>query len=142
MLETYAIERLQALVGHEVVDTAGESVGYVDLVFVDDETGTPEWLGVWNGVWDTQPRVLVPLASVEEMGDELRIPWSKDVVRQAPSYDEDDDRGLFDDEAVIGISPEKEEAAHEHYGLERSSTSMSAARLRAWDHPERAGNRA
>ena len=63
MLETYGIEELGGLAGHEVVDANGESVGFVDLVFVDDATGRPEWLGIWSGVAGKGPRVLVPTAS-------------------------------------------------------------------------------
>jgi sporulation protein YlmC with PRC-barrel domain len=42
MLENYSMQELKELGGHEVVDANGESVGYVDLVFVDDSTGRPE----------------------------------------------------------------------------------------------------
>jgi sporulation protein YlmC with PRC-barrel domain len=41
MLETYSEQQLQPLVVYEVKDSAGEKVGYVDVVFVDDETGQP-----------------------------------------------------------------------------------------------------
>ncbi|MGH3006789.1 MAG: PRC-barrel domain-containing protein [Gaiellaceae bacterium] len=119
MLETYSQEELTPLVGHEVVDANGKSVGYVDLLFADDATGRPEWLGLWNGVWGTRPRVLVPLRGVELVEDELRIPWTDDVVKDAPTYDEEDDRGLFgDDSDAIGISPGKEREAYAHYGVE------------------------
>ncbi|MGH3048026.1 MAG: PRC-barrel domain-containing protein [Gaiellaceae bacterium] len=119
MLETYSQEELTPLVGHEVVDANGKSVGYVDLLFADDATGRPEWLGLWNGVWGTRPRVLVPLRGVELVEDELRIPWTDDVVKDAPTYDEEDDRGLFgDDSDAIGISPAKEREAYAHYGVE------------------------
>lgn len=132
MLETYTREELIPLVGHEIVDATGKPVGYVDLIFVDDETGRPEWLGVWNGVWKTQPRVLVPIRGVELVEDELRIPWKADVVEKAPSYDEDDDRGLFhDDSEVIGISPEKERAVYAHYGVDPLGTAPAdASRVR------------
>ncbi|HZB84975.1 MAG TPA: PRC-barrel domain-containing protein [Gaiellaceae bacterium] len=119
MLETYSQEELVPLVGHEVVDANGKSVGYVDLLFVDDATGRPEWIGVWNGVWGTRPRVLVPLRGVEFVEDELRLPWTDAVIKEAPTYDEEDDRGLFsDDPDGIGISPEKERLAYAHYGVE------------------------
>ena len=119
MLETYSQEELRSLVGHEVVDANGKTVGYVDLIFVDDATGRPEWIGLWNGVWGTRPRVLVPLRGLELVEDELRLPWSADVVREAPTYDEEDDRGLFGEGTdAIGISPEKEREAYAHYGVE------------------------
>jgi hypothetical protein len=119
MLETYSQAELVPLVGHEVLDANGKSVGYVDLLFADDATGQPEWIGLWNGVWGTRPRVLVPLRGIELVEDELRLPWTEDVVKSAPAYDDEDDRGLFgDDSDVIGISPEKEREAYAHYGVE------------------------
>jgi hypothetical protein len=134
MLETYSLEELTPLVGHEVVDANGKSVGYVDLLFVDDPTGRPEWIGVWNGVWGTRPRVLVPLRGIELVEDELRLPWTQDVVKGAPTYDDEDDRGLFDDTDVTGISPEKEREAYGHYGVEPLTAAPrgeSRARFRA-----------
>lgn len=123
MPSTFSLEELKQYVGHEVVDVNGDSVGYVDLLFTDHETGEPEWIGVWNGVWDTQPRVLVPLQGVEpgpaSEGGVLRLPWTKDQVEKAPSYDDEDDRGLLrEDPDGIAISPEKERAAYAHYGVE------------------------
>jgi hypothetical protein len=141
MFETYGIEELRGLVGHEVVDTNDESIGYVDLVFIDSDTGRPEWLGIWNGVWQTRPRVLVPMQGIEHVEDEIRVPWTSDVVKSAPSYDEEDDRGIIADrDDVIGISPEKERAAFSHYGIE-GGLAGETARLRQWDVSERAGLR-
>jgi sporulation protein YlmC with PRC-barrel domain len=142
MLETYGVTELQGLVGHEVVDANGDTVGYVDLVFVDDDTGRPEWLGIWNGVWATKPRVLVPIRRIEHVEDEIRLPWTKDVVQNAPSYEEEDDRGLFtDDVDAIGISVEKERMAYDHYGVEPITARREDQldpRFRAWQTDVRA----
>jgi PRC-barrel domain len=132
MPTTFSLDQLKNHVGHEVVDVNGESVGYVDLVFVDHETGEPEWLGVWNGVWDTRPRVLVPLQGVEagpaSEGGVLRLPWTKGQVEAGPSYDDEDDRGLLrEDPDGIAISPEKERTAYAHYGVEPLAGTQPAA---------------
>jgi sporulation protein YlmC with PRC-barrel domain len=141
MLEKYGTEELRELVGHEVVDAKGESVGYVDLVFMDTDTGRPEWLGIWNGLWQTRPRVLVPIRGIEHVEDEIRVPWTKDVVMSAPSYDEEDDRGIVADrDDVIGISPEKEREAYAQYGIEPASTT-GTPRLVAWEVQVRAIDR-
>jgi sporulation protein YlmC with PRC-barrel domain len=130
-------DQLGALVGREVVDDSGESVGYVDVLFRDEETGGIEWLGLWNGVWGTKPRVLVPVEGVQTTGDDrLQLRWSKGHVEGAPTYDEEDDRGLFSDDPVaIGIAPVKEQAAYAHYGLEAGERGRAGgaetARLRA-----------
>jgi hypothetical protein len=118
MLETYTKEGLIQLVGHEVVDLNGTSLGYVDLIFVDDATGRPEWIGLWGGV-PGSTHTLVPVRGIELRDDELRLPWPEDIVRNAPSYSEEDKSGLLTDESgTVSISPEKERAVYEHYGLE------------------------
>ena len=115
-------EPFHGVLGHEVIDAQGEMVGYVDLLFADDSTGQPELIGVWNGVWGTRPRVLVPLEGVQLGPDQLRLPWSKDVVESAPAYDEEDVSGvLLEHESVIHISPEKERAVYEHFGVTRAA---------------------
>jgi sporulation protein YlmC with PRC-barrel domain len=135
MLESYSMEELHELGGREVVDTKGDSVGFVDLVFVDDPTGRPEWMGIWSGLPGKGPRVIVPLRGVEHVEGEIRVPWTKDVIMSAPSYDDEDDRGLLrDDPDGIAISPEKERAAYRHYGVEPLTArpeGMSGPRFRA-----------
>jgi hypothetical protein len=135
MLEKYSMQELHELGGHEVVDTNGESVGFVDLVFVDDPTGRPEWLGIWSGLPGQGPRAIVPLRGIEHVEDEIRVPWTKDVIRSAPNYDDEEDRGLLrDDPDGIAISPEKERVAYQHYGVEpltERAEGMSGPRFRA-----------
>jgi sporulation protein YlmC with PRC-barrel domain len=111
-------EQLQDILGHEVVDSAGETIGYVDVLFLDDATARPELIGVWNGVWGTKPRVLVPLEGVERIDDRLRVPWAKEVVESGPTYDEEDETGvLVDHTGSITITPEKEREVLSRYGI-------------------------
>ena len=117
-MESYTRGQVAGLVGREVIDLNGSSVGYVDLVFVDHDSGRPEWLGVWGGT-PGGPRVLVPLRGVEVSAAEIRVPWTESLVHEAPGYVEEDDRGLVSHESGgIAISSEKERAAYLHYGLE------------------------
>ena len=48
-LEEMTLEDLGVIDGYEVVSSDGHWVGSIDLVFSDEATGRPEWLGVWNG---------------------------------------------------------------------------------------------
>ena len=133
MLETYSHEQLHDLVGHEVHDREGKKVGYVDLVFIDTDTGAAEWMGIWNGL-PRGKRHLVPLQGIRRDRDEIVLPWIKELVESAPTYDEEDDRTIFDGERHFGISQEKENEAFRHYGLERPD----GPRLRVWVYAERA----
>jgi PRC-barrel domain len=139
MLESYSHEQLRELVGHEVRDSNGESVGYVDVAFNDVESGTPEWMGIWNGLPGGK-RHLVPLRNIARDRDEIVLPWMKEEVESAPTYDEEDERGVLTDDQTFGISQEKEEAAYRHYGLEPPARARTGAvRLRVWSYTERAG---
>ena len=135
MLENYSMEEVRSLAGHEVVDVKGESFGYVDLVFHDEPTGRPECIGIWSGVPGKGHRVLVPIRGIEHVEDEIRVPWTKDVVMSAPTYSDEDGRGLVGEGSdVIEISPEKERAAYEHYGVEPLTArpeGMAGPRFRA-----------
>src|SRR6266508_9126 len=54
---------LRELAGHPVVDRDGKSVGYVDQIFNDDQTGEPEWIGVITGTFRHHVH-LVPASGV------------------------------------------------------------------------------
>jgi PRC-barrel domain protein len=117
MLNTYSYEQLLELGGHEVIAEDGEKVGYVDLIFRDDDTGEPEWLGIWDGLPDSKPRVLVPVRDVTVEGDTVRLPWPADVVRGAPSYEAP--HGLImSREQTVEVDAETERKAYAHYGVE------------------------
>ena len=133
-MQNFTSDEVAGLVGREVLDLNGSSVGYVDLVFVDNETRRPEWIGVWGGT-PGRPRVLVPLRGVEASGNEIRAPWTEDFIHEAPTYGEEDDRGLVTGESGgISISPDKERSAYLHYGLEPQDLSREGV-IRAADVP-------
>ena len=108
---------LQRFVGYDVVDKNGKSVGNVEFIFNDDETGRPEWIGVLSGT--LRPRhLLVPVRGAERDGVSLRLPWPKEQIKQAPTYDRDR-RGLLGlADYKTTISKETERVAYAHYGLE------------------------
>jgi sporulation protein YlmC with PRC-barrel domain len=112
-------EELRSLVGHDVVDADGRSIGYVEYIFTDRETRAPEWIGVITGTF-RHHHVLVPVAGATRSGTSLRVPWRKEQVKRAPSYDKDEKGGLLGlAQYRLEISPEKERRAYAHYGIER-----------------------
>jgi len=87
VLDAYDYDQLRALAGHEVMGSDDEKIGYIDLIFRDDETGAPEWLGIWDGLPDPKPRTLVPVRGATVEDDVVRLPWPAELVRSAPSYE-------------------------------------------------------
>jgi hypothetical protein len=109
-------QELRSLVGHHVIDARGRSVGYLECVFNDDETGRPELIGVLTGRI-RRHRVLLPANGLARAGGSLRVPWTKDRVKTAPTYEDAVRSGpLGLGPYSMSISKEKEQAAHAHFG--------------------------
>jgi sporulation protein YlmC with PRC-barrel domain len=108
---------LRSLAGHEVIDCDGKSVGYVDQIFNDNETGKPEWIGVTTGTIRRRFH-LVPVAEAENANGTLRVPWTKERVNDAPEYGRGDVRGILGlGDYRPGVSEAKEREAYIYFGL-------------------------
>jgi len=77
-----------SLMGSTVRDSAGEKIGKVGQVYLDDTTGQPEWVTVRTGLFGTKES-FVPLAAARVEGDELVVDIAKSKVHDAPRIDED-----------------------------------------------------
>jgi len=81
-------DSVPSLMGSTVRDSAGDKIGKVGQVYLDDTTGQPEWVTVRTGLFGTKES-FVPLAAAWVEGDELVVDVPKDRVRDAPQIDED-----------------------------------------------------
>lgn len=83
-------DQIQALVTDGVlVDEAGEKVGKVGQVYLDDESGRPEWATASTGLFGTN-ETFVPLQQASVTGHEVRVPYTKAFIKDAPNMDVDD----------------------------------------------------
>jgi uncharacterized protein (TIGR02271 family) len=99
--------------GYTVYDQAGEKIGKVDDLFVD-ESDQPEYIGVKMGFLGTSS-TLIPWEAVSSTDDEGRaitVATDKDTVKNGPAFDDDRE-----------ITPEFEQQVYSYYGLSRSSGS-------------------
>ncbi len=108
---------VQKVVGSTVYGSDEEKIGKVGQVFLDDETNRPEWVTVNTGLFGTNES-FVPLEDATFDGDRLRVPHSKDTVKNAPNIDVD--AGHLD------VSEERR--LYEYYGrgYEASATGYEA----------------
>src|ERR687898_2952546 len=98
--------------GYEVYDPAGEKIGKVDDLFLD-ENDSPEYIGVKMGFLGMSS-TLIPWEAVRSTDDEGRaitIATDKDKAKNGPTFDDDRD-----------ITPEFENEVYSYYGLQRSSS--------------------
>ena len=96
--------------GYEVYDRAGEKIGKVDDLFLD-EADQPEYIGVKMGFLGTRS-TLIPWELVSSTNDEdtkITVAADKERAKNSPTFDDDRE-----------ITPEFENEVHSYYGLERS----------------------
>ena len=94
-----------SLMGSTVRDSAGEKIGKVGQVYLDDTTGQPEWVTVRTGLFGTKES-FVPLAAARVEGDELVVDIAKSKVHEAPRIDEEGH-----------LSEEQETELYTYYGV-------------------------
>jgi uncharacterized protein (TIGR02271 family) len=95
--------------GRTLVDRDGDKVGNISDIYIDEQSGRPEWALVNTGLFGTK-HSFVPLASASEQGDQVAVPYQKSQIKDAPSIEPD------------GALSESEEAElYRHYGLDYDS---------------------
>jgi uncharacterized protein (TIGR02271 family) len=94
--------------GRTVVDREGDKIGKLDEIYLDRETGDPEWALVNTGLFGTKSS-FVPLRGAAPDGDDVRVGYAKEQVKDAPSIDADGE-----------LSQGEESELYRHYGLEYS----------------------
>ena len=96
----------------KVYDNQGEKIGKVDDLFVD-ETDREEYIGVKLGFLGLKSTLIpMDIVRVNEGERTIEVSESKDHVRNAPSFDDDED-----------ITPDYEDRIRSHFGLESVGTS-------------------
>ena len=86
--------------GLRAVDPQGSKIGSVGQVYVDDETGRPSWVTVNTGLFGMREN-FVPLRGARIDGDDLVLPFDKDVVKDSPDIadashlDTDEEQSLY-----------------------------------------------
>jgi sporulation protein YlmC with PRC-barrel domain len=92
---------------YAVYDNAGEKIGKVDDIFID-ETDREEYIGIKMGLFGLSGKTMIPmeLARVDEQERRIEVGASKDQAKDAPHYHDDDD-----------IDHEFEARIRDHFGL-------------------------
>ena len=92
--------------GQQLIDRDGDKVGKIDEIYLDEQTGQPEWLAVNTGLFGSNVS-FVPLAQATTEGDAVRVPYEKSQVKDAPNASADGQ-----------LSQEEESRLYQHYGME------------------------
>jgi uncharacterized protein (TIGR02271 family) len=103
MIGTDTISRV---IGRDVYDEDGDKIGSASEVYLDDDTGQPEWITVRTGLFGTKES-FVPIRDADLTDDGLRVHVDKDQVKDAPKMD-----------AEGHLSPEEERELYRYYGMD------------------------
>ena len=90
--------------GRTVVDRDGDKIGTFDELYLDEDD-RPAWGAVTTGLFGMR-QTFVPLSEARPEEDVLRVPFGKDMVKDAPNVDPD-----------AQLSADEEELLYRHYGL-------------------------
>ncbi|MBA3232415.1 MAG: PRC and DUF2382 domain-containing protein [Propionibacteriales bacterium] len=110
MLEENQIEHVR---GADVYGADGDKIGKVGEVYLDDQTGKPDWATVNTGLFGTNES-FVPLHEASFTDDRLTVPYDKAKVKDAPNVSTDGH-----------LEPDEERELYSHYGLSGGDASMT-----------------
>lgn len=101
-----ALPDLDQLKGMNVYDLNDEKIGSVEGVYVDGDDRTPgtvRYLAVESG-WFGTKRHIIPLDDVHvtDRGDALVVPYGRDHLETAPTYDDRDQISADDEDQIYG----------------------------------------
>jgi hypothetical protein len=91
--------------GFAAYDPDDNKVGTIEDIYVDDESGQPEWLAIKTGLFGMKVS-FVPIKGTRTEGDRLIVAFDKDTIKHAPNIDPNGH-----------MSQEDERKLYEHYGL-------------------------
>jgi len=100
------------LIGCTVYDTNGDKVGSIAQVWLDDDTGQPEWVSVNTGLLGMKESFL-PVQGLSGRHDgNLETPYDKDRVKSAPNVDPDGEH----------LDASEEQRLYQHYEISDGGT--------------------
>lgn len=103
-------EKLESFIGRMLVSNTGDKIGRISDIYLDDETGEPEWLAVHTGFFGTRLN-FVPMHGANVKGDEISVSFDAAQVKAAPQS-----------EADGSLSQEEEAQLYSHYNVQYSES--------------------
>ena len=98
-------EQLASVANGNVIDADGDKIGGVAQIYLDDQTGEPNWVTVKTGLFGTSES-FVPLSGASLSGSDIVVTYDKDTVKDAPRVDADGH-----------LTPDEEGSLYAYYGL-------------------------
>ena len=125
------LQDVQSWRGKKMVDPDDDTIGTIEDIFLDRQTGEPAWAAVKTGLFGLKHTV-VPIRDAQPTDDgKIRVPVQKETVKDAPRIDPDGELG-----------PDEERRLWEHYGRSDYDEWQGVDRTRALALPDEDDDRA
>src|SRR6266581_375736 len=109
------IDTVRAWEGRTMLDRDGDRIGTIDAIYLDDQTGQLEWALVCTGLFGGKA-TFVPLARATQTGAGVQVPYSKQLVKDAPQ--------VYVDQHLSGA---EEQQLWRHYGMKYETADRHVA---------------
>ncbi len=127
-------DNINNIAGTTVFGSDGSKIGSSKQVYLDDQSGAPEWVTVNTGLFGSHES-FIPLAEANLDGDRLEVPFDKAMVKDAPRVGADGH-----------LEPSEEDELYRYYGMTGTGTAgtdtttedITGVDTRADDRTERA----
>ena len=100
--------------GTDVYGPDDSKIGNAGQVYLDNETGAPEWVSVRTGLFGAKES-FVPLSDASFTGERIQVPYDKEKVKNAPKID-----------PAGELSPADEEELYSYYGTSSTGRGETA----------------
>jgi uncharacterized protein (TIGR02271 family) len=109
-MATLEKDRILQFRGQDLSAADGEKIGSLDEIYLDRQTGEPEWALVKTGMFGSKS-TFVPLRDAREQDGTLRVRFDKATVKDAPKMDADGE-----------LSQREEAELYRYYGMDYSES--------------------
>ncbi len=106
---TQQTQDVLSLRGEDIHGRDGEKLGKIDEIYLDSDTGQPEWALVTTGLFGTK-QSFVPISDLSRGDEGITVPFDKATVKDAPNVDPDG-----------RLSEREEQELYRHYGMDWGS---------------------
>src|SRR4051794_8644084 len=108
-------QNAREVIGTTAYSADGDKLGKVGQLFLDDQTGRPEFVTVNTGLFGTK-ETFIPVSEASFNGDRLTLPFGKDRISDAPKVDAEGGH----------LDQSEERRLYEYYGMSYDKSSSES----------------
>src|SRR4051795_1566891 len=105
-------QNAREVIGTTAYSADGDKIGKVGQLFLDDQTGRPEFVTVNTGLFGNK-ETFIPVSDATFNGDRLTLPFGKDQVKDAPNVDAEGGH----------LDQSEEQRLYDYYGMSYDKSS-------------------